>query len=89
MKLKMAFVMDPIQTKVEEIVLKILSHLRSVQEDITGVSSIALKRTLGLTDIPSTTFTRAIRQVAEVDPTWVLDGRSLRRSSHRLVPSSP
>jgi len=73
--------LDPIQSKVEELALQVLAHLRHLGPEITKVSTRAVKQTLGLSDTPDRTFTRVVRQVDEADGGWSLCKRSLQRST--------
>jgi hypothetical protein len=77
--------LDPIQTKVEELALQVLAHLRHLGPEITKVSTRVLKQTLGLSDVPDRTFTRVVRQVADADVGWSLYRRSLQRSTFALT----
>jgi hypothetical protein len=78
--------LDPIQTKVEELTLQVLAHLRHLSPEITKVSTRMLKQALGLTDIPSSrTFTRVVRSVSDAEAGWCLFGRSLQRSPFGLM----
>jgi len=72
--------LDPIQTKVEELALQVLAHLRRLDPEITKVSTRKIKEALGLTDTSSRTFTRAVRCVSDADAGWFLFGRSLQRA---------
>src|SRR5262249_3656727 len=72
--------MDPIQTKVEELVLQVLGYLRQLDPETMKVSTRVLKRDLGLSDNPPRTFTRAVQQVNDADAGWSLRQRSLQRS---------
>jgi hypothetical protein len=75
---------DPIQTKVEELTLQVLAHLRHLGPEITRVSTRMLKQVLGLTDIPPRTFSRVVRSVSDAEAGWDLCGRSLQRSPFGL-----
>jgi hypothetical protein len=77
--------LDPIQSKVEELTLKLLSYLRHLGPEITSLSTRMLKHALGLSDIPSRTFTRAIQAVTEADAGWSLCKRSLERTPFALM----
>jgi len=77
--------LDPIQTKVEELALRVLAYLRHLGPEVSKLSTRMLKQTLGLSDIPPRTFTRVIRRVADADAGWWLCNRSLQRAPFEVI----
>jgi hypothetical protein len=75
---------DPIQTKVEDVALKVLAYLRHLSPEITKVSTRKVKDALGLI-VPPRTFTRAVQCVSEADAGWFLLGRSLQRAPFEVT----
>ncbi len=72
--------MEAVTYKIEGAAQAIVKHLHGLPETVTKVSAIALKRTLKLADLPTSSWKMAVVLAAEQSVNWTKDGRSFVRS---------
>lgn len=69
------------ETQATKAALQILEYLGNLDQTIGKVSNRNLKTALGLTEMPSNTFTRATTLAGELGGEWLKDGHNMVRAS--------
>ena len=72
--------LEAVTYKIEGAAQAIVKHLHGLPERVTKMSTVALKKAVGLSDLPVSTWRMSITLAAEQSVAWTKDGRSFVRS---------